>query len=98
MASMQITAAASRAPNNSRSAARGGVTASPQPIRTRSQASTASMYTMSDVGMASSGQHGVHLPSRRRARSCCPIASCTAGMPLPIISQDSAAWAARHIR
>ena len=59
---------------------------------------TASTYTMSGVGMASSGQHDGHLPSRCRARSCGPIASCTAGMPLPIISPDSAARAARHIR
>ena len=78
---MQTTAAASRAQKSSRSPGRSGVAASSQPVRARSQASTISTYTMSDMGMASSGQHDDHLNSRRRARSRCPIASCTADMP-----------------
>src|SRR5690242_3670551 len=78
---MQITAAASSAQKSSRSPVRIGVAASSQPMSARSQASTTSTYTMSDVGMASSGQHADHRNSRRTARSRCPIASCSADMP-----------------
>jgi hypothetical protein len=64
---MQITAAASRDPNSSRSSAWIAVPASSQPIRARSLAMIASTYTMSDVGIWSSGQHHGRRISRRRA-------------------------------
>jgi hypothetical protein len=91
MASMQITAAASRAQKSSRSPGRGGVAASSQPIRAMSQARTTSTYTMSDVGMASSGQPDGHLISRRRARSVALSPLVLLTCPLPIMSQDDAA-------
>src|ERR1700744_432897 len=69
MASMQITAAASSAPNSSRSRLWMGVSASSQPIRPRTHARTVTKYTMSDAGMESRGQHHGHLIRRRRPQA-----------------------------